>query len=156
MGAASELLTTRGLSKQSWLFDPVEQDRFRTLCLEWKKANANATVEKQILIEGLVRCHIWEQRLIDRRRFFNGEPTDYRVQDGRKTADLTDEHQARKDREWLAYMPLIQRWKLDHLKLALANSIDVQVVNDLSSLFTALDASDRKALTAYRGCNGEA
>jgi hypothetical protein len=154
MSAPTELQTLQGLSKQSWL-TKEEQSRFRDVIKAWKTENPNAPREKQILIESLVRCHIWEQRLIDKRYFFNGSRTDYRVVDGRKTSDLSDEDQERKDTEWLQYMPLVQRWKTDYLKLALANSIDVQVVNDISSLFAALDTKERQRVGSYRN-NGEA
>lgn len=150
MGAAYELKSITGLPKQCWLYDATEQQRFRDMAMTWRKENPTAPIEKQILFEGLVRCHLWEQRLIDRRRFFDGTPTGYRVVDGRKQADLPDEDQARKDAEWMRYMPLIQRWKMDHLKLALANSIDVNVVQDLSSLFSAIDS------TGMTGRNGKA
>lgn len=155
MPSPYELSTLEGLPKQCWLFDAHEQHRFRSIVMKWRKENPTATIEKQILIEGLIRCHLWEQRLIDRRRFWNGTATDYRVLDGRKQVDVSDEDQTRKDKEWLQYMPLIQRWKQDYLKLALANSIDVQVVNDLSSLFSAIDAEDKQRIRCgCRSING--
>jgi hypothetical protein len=141
---STELKTLQGLSKQCWLTKD-EQARWRDVIKRWKNENPNASAEKEILIEGLVRCHIWEQRLIDKRYFFNGDKTDYRVEDGRKCSDLSDEDKDRKDKEWFRYMPLIQQWKVKYLQLALANNIEVKVVNDISSLFGALD-KQRKGL----------
>ncbi len=53
--------------------------------------------------------------------------------------DVESEDLQRKTREFDKYMPQIQRWKTDLLKLALANDIRIDVSGDVTELFSALD-----------------
>jgi len=153
VGVDYELVTIQGLSKQSWLHDITEQKRFRAIVLQWKRENPNASIVEQMLFEQLATLHLYEQRLRDRRRFWNGQRTDYRSVPGSKQVDITDEDQARLDKEWDKYYPQVLRWKTDLLKLALANNIDIQLTDTVSGLFKAIDAEDRQKLERYR--NGE-
>jgi len=106
--------------------------------MQWRKDNPKASVIQQMLMESLVRVHLFEQRLIDKRRFFDGSLTDYRVEDGRKTADLGDEDRQRKEKEFEKWYPQVIRWKNDLLKLALAEKIEITGdVLDIASLVTA-------------------
>lgn len=154
MPASYELLTLKGLSKQSWLTKD-EQVRFRLLCQKWTKENPNATVPQITLVEDYIRNHLLLQRLVDKRYFFDGSKTSYSVVDGRKTSELDGEDEDRKTREFDKWYPILMGIETKLLQLALANSIEVNVVQDISSLFSAIDATDRQRIGKYR-VNGEA
>lgn len=124
MPSPHELATLQGLSKQSWL-TKQEQQRFRSVVMKWKRETPKATIVQQMLFESLVRVHLFEQRLIDKRVFFDGSPTDYRVVDGRKTADVGGEDRQRKEQEFERWYPQVIRWKSDLLKFALAEKIEI-------------------------------
>lgn len=128
-----ELSTLEGLPKQAWLFARSERDRFHGIAAKWKRDNPNATPVQEMLFESLLRCHLWEQRLVDSRQYFSGEPTDYK-QIADKTPDVSSEDLNRKATEFEKYMPLIQRWKVEYLKLALANKIEITGDFDLATL----------------------
>ena len=133
-----ELTSLQGLTFQCWLVNRYEQERFAACVRKWKQENPKATIVQEMLAESLIRCHIWEQRLVDRRFFFDGEKTDYaQVRD--REIDITTDDLKRKNSEFKEMMPQIQKWKSELLKLALANSINVDVHGDISQLLLALD-----------------
>jgi len=147
-----ELTSLDGLTYQCWLATRWEQKRFADLIRAWKKQNPKATVIQEMLVESLVRCHVWEQRLVDRRLFFDGERTDYK-QVADRDVDISTDDLNRKSREFKEMMPLIQRWKTDLLKLALANNVSLNINGDIrnvSSLFGALDETELGKLETYR------
>lgn len=138
MPPSHELSTLEGLSKQCWL-SKQEQTRFRSIVLKWKQETPKATIVQQMLFESLCRVHLLEQRLIDKRLFWDGSETDYRVIDPqRKMTDVGDEDRNRKAREFEKWYPQVMRWKSDLLKLALAEKIELTgEVFDIASLVTA-------------------
>lgn len=137
MPASHELATLEGLSKQCWL-SKAEQQRFRSVVLKWKAENPKASIVQQMLFESLCRVHILEQRLIDKRLFWDGSETDYRIVDGRKTSAMGDEDSQRKAREYDKYMPMVMGWKVNLLKLALAEKIEISGdMMDIASLVMA-------------------
>ena len=118
----------------------------------YKKENPKSNLFQEMIAESLIRVHIWEQRIADRRYFFDGETTDYR-QTGDHETDVSTDDANRKLREFKELMPLIQRWKTDYLKLALANNVNLNIhgdVRNVSSLFGALDETERQRLDAYK------
>src|SRR5262245_44113746 len=139
MAASYELISLQGLSKQCWL-TKEESVRFRSLCQQWKRENQNATVPQITLVEDYIRNHLLIQRLVDKRMFFDGSRTSYSVIDGRKTSEIDSEDQARKAKEFEKWYPILMGLEIKLLQLALANSIEVNVSNDLSSLFNAVDS----------------
>jgi len=152
-----ELATTWGLPKQSWLVTRHERERFGRMLRKWKRENPKATLIQEMLAESLVRLHIWEQRLVDRRTFFDGERTDYQEVADHKP-DVDTEDLERKMKEWKELMPLVIKWKTELLKLALANGVNLQITGDarnVSALFGALDQSEREKVNSYRGSSGE-
>lgn len=155
MPASHELITLRGLSKQSWLTKD-EQQRFRSLCQRWVKENPNATLAQITLVEDYVRNHILTQRLVDKRVFIDGSDTSYTVKPGRKVSEIDEEDEKRKAREFEKWYPILMGIETKLLQLALANSIEVNVVQDISSLFGAMDATERSRALQYKGSNGEA
>ncbi len=104
----------------------------------WKKENPKATLLQEMLIEELISLHIYSQRLKDRRWLFSGEKTDYE-KTGDHEVDIHSEDLDRKMREFDKYMPQIQRWKTDLLKLALANDIKIEFGGDITEFFSAVD-----------------
>ncbi len=153
MSFAYEITSVNGFPKQCWLFDSQEQRLWRDLCKKWKKENPSAGVEKEIVAETLIRLHIMEHRLVDRRRFWNGsDATSYRVEDGRKTASIDTEDAERQTKEFDRYYWQILAMKERYLKLALANSIEIAIDNnDISALFAAMDAQDKQRMQSFRG-----
>lgn len=153
MPSSYELSTLEGLSKQCWL-TKNEQHRFRSIIMQWRKENKDASIIHQMMVESLVRVHIFEQRLIDNRTFFDGSATDYRVCDGRKTADMGDEDRQRKEREYEKWMPQIMRWKNDLLKIAMASKIEITGEGiDLASLIQSYKTEQDGESTIHK-CNG--
>lgn len=152
-----ELTTLNHLQKMHHLVGYGEQQRFRDIVLAWKRENRNADVIRQMLFEELVRTHLLIQRLADRTRFFDGSPTDYRNLRQERCADVSEEDMQRKQREWDKHYPVLVKFKIELLKIALANKIEI--VGDLtaSSLFSALDERERKQLDKYRnnGSSGQ-
>ena len=128
-----------GLSKTCWLVNRYERERYGKMTRRWKKENPQATLLQEMLIEELISLHIYSQRLKDRRWLFSGEKTDYeKVSD--HAVDIHSEDIDKKMREFDKYMPLIQKWKTDLLKLALANDIHVELgAGDVTTLFSAWD-----------------
>lgn len=138
-----ELTTLWSLPKQCWLVSRSERERFGKLIREWRKENPKPTIIQQMLIESLLRLHIWEQRLVDRRTLFNGEKCDYQ-QVGTHDVDIDSEDLAAKQCEFDKMMPQIMRWKSDLLKIAMANNINLNVNTDtdVTALFKAVDKLD--------------
>ncbi len=133
-----EFTSNWGMSKQCWLINRQERERFGKMVRQWKKETPKATLLQEMLVEELVALHIYSQRLRDRRYFFDGEKADYaKVAD--HEVDVHTEDLERQTREWEKYMPLIQRWKTDLLKLALANDIKVEFGGDITDFFSAVD-----------------
>lgn len=155
MSASHELITLKGLSKQSWLTKD-EQQRFRSLCQRWVRENPNATLPQITLVEDYVRNHILIQRLVDKRVFIDGSKTSYTTLQGRKESEIDSEDEHRKAREFEKWYPILMGIETKLLQLALANSIEVNVVQDISSLFGAMDATERSRALQYKGANGEA
>jgi len=105
--------------------------------MQWKRDNPKADIVKQMLCESLVRVHLFEQRLVDKRVFWDGSETDYRVMTGRKTADLGDEDRRRKEQEFERWYPMVMKWKNDLLKIALAEKIEITGESlDIASLIS--------------------
>ena len=136
-----ELDTMYGLSHSSWLVTREEIKRWNQICREVKKSKPD--VLHQMVLESLIRCHIWEQRLVDRRYFWNGDRTTY-CKTADHEQDIDTEDLDRKQKEWDRYFPLVTRYKMDLLKLALANSIDLSVTGDVTQLFSALDKTTKQ------------
>ena len=133
-----ELDTLWGLSKQSWLVTRQERERFGRIIRKWRKENPKSTTIQEMLAESLIRFHIMEQRLIDRRILFDGTPTNYeQIKD--HEVDVESDDLKQKQREFDKMMPQVMRWKIDLLKLAMANDIRIDVTGDVSELFAALD-----------------
>lgn len=145
-----ELSTLHGFQKQNWLVNRQERQRFSKCIRKWKAENPKATIIQEMLIESLVRLHIFEQRLCDQRIFFFGEKTDYSQVTDHKT-DVDSEDLKVKQKEFETFMPQIQRWKTDLLKLAMANSINVNLDGTVSDLFRALDnnGASKKTETSF-------
>lgn len=137
-----ELLSLTSLPYQAQLVTSWEITRFADIIREWKRTNKTPTAPQEFLIESLVRFHICEQRLFDRRIFWNGDRTNYRQVEDHHTDILREDNQ-RKEREFLKYMPMVQSWKLSYLKLALASKIEIGADIELASLFQALDTKHR-------------
>lgn len=149
MPASWELITLKGISKQSWL-TADEQDRFKTVLRQWTKENPNATTPQIHLVELLVRNHLMIQRLFSKRYFMDGSRvTSYTATEGHKTSEIDEEDAKRKAREFDHWYPILTSIETKLLQLALANSIEVNVTNDISSLFSAIDAQNGTR-TAYR------
>jgi len=130
-----------GMSYSSWLYNRQEINRFAKILRELKKSKPD--ILRQMVLESLVRLHIQEQRLNDRRYFWDGETTSYA-----KTApherDILEEDMKRKEREWDKYMPNIMKWKLEYMKLALANDISIDLQGDITQLFKAIDTDGKE------------
>lgn len=152
-----ELTTIEGFTMQSWLVTRPEQNRFVGMARRWKKENPKSNLVQEMIAESLIRLHIFEQRLVDRRVFFDGEKTDYQ-QVADRMVDVSTEDLQRQSREFEKYMPLIQRWKLEWAKLALAQHVSLSIVGDagnIHSLMGALNAKERRQVEEYRvGDNG--
>lgn len=147
-----ELTTTWGLPKQSFLVTRQERERWGRIVRQWRKEHPKSTVVQQMLFESLARYHILAQRLVDNRVFFDGTPT-CREEVADHKVDIDSEDLARKQKEFDKYMPLFERWRVELLKLALANGVSLQIVGDarnVSSLFGALDQTEREKLEQYR------
>lgn len=149
-----ELSCISGMAKQNWLLRS-EMDRFRDLVLSWKVANkadvkSPQFVFRELIMEDLLANHFLSQRLRNQKMFFDGTPTDARVVKSDKAIDLGEHDTKRKAAEWHKYYPILMKWKIELMKLCLANKIEI--VGDLtaSSLFSALDAEERKALDTFR------
>lgn len=141
---------------QSWLISRQEQLRFASMVRVWKKENPKSTLIQEMIIESLLRMHLWEQRLCNRKYFFDGTPSSY-VQVRDREIDVMSDDLEIQTREFDKYMPQVQRWKNDLLKLALANNVSLQITGDagnVSALFGALDERDGKKLIDS-GSNGK-
>lgn len=140
-----ELTSLWGLSKQSWLVSRQERERFGKMIRKWKKENPKSTLVQECLIEDLVSLHIMAQRLRDCRYFFDGEMTDYEQVEDHKTDTSTDDLQ-RKSKEFDKYYERLQKMKTELYKLALANSINLNLNGDASvtALFKAIDGKGKE------------
>lgn len=97
-----------------------------------------------------------EQRLVNQSQFFFGETTDYRYIRETRTGDISTEDAQQKKREFDLYYWQVVKHKTELLKLALANSINLNITDggSVHSLFSALSATERDKISAYRGNNG--
>lgn len=154
MPASYELVSLKGITKQSWLV-PDEHERLKVILKQWNKENLKATIPQITLIELIVRNHLLIQRLFNRKYFLDGSKvTSYSVLEGRKVSEIDEEDEKRKAREFERWYQPLMTIETKLLQLALANSIEVNVVNDLSSLFGAMDSNELQSLRKIKG-NGE-
>lgn len=140
-----ELSTFWGFPKQSWLSNN-ERQRLGRMLRKWKKENPKPTLLQEMLIESIVRLHIWEQRLVDNRVTFDNQKTDYQQVADKKT-DVDSEYLSQKQKEWEKYMPQIMKWKAEYLKIALANKIEINMDGTVSDLFKALDQTSKAGVS---------
>lgn len=152
----TELTTLNHLYKSHWLLTRSEQDRFRDIVLKWKRGNKDASIFHEMLVESLVRLHLMEQRLVNQSQFFFGEQTDYRFIRETRTGDISTEDAQQKRREFDAYYWQVVKHKTELLKLAMANSINLNITENgsVQSLFSALSTTEREKLSNYKGSNG--
>lgn len=137
-----ELSTISGFTKSNWLLNRAEQLRFHAIAVAWKKANKNATEERVMLFESLLRVHIFEQRLCNNSMTFFGDKTVTQYVKEDRSLAVDSEDMAKKRAEFGAHWYPMMKIKIELLKLSLANSINLDIGTDVSSLFHALDKSN--------------
>lgn len=152
----TELTTLNHLFKSHWLLSRSEQERFRDIVLKWKRVNRDASIFHEMLVESLVRLHLMEQRLVNQSQFFFGEQSDYRYIRESRTGDISTEDAQQKKREFDLYYWQVVKHKTELLKLAMANSINLNITENGSvhSLFSALSTTERDKISNYKGSNG--
>lgn len=143
-----ELTSLWGLPKQAWLVSRQERERFGKMVRAWRKQNPKPTLVQECVIEDLIALHIMVQRLRDQRHFFDGEKTDY-GEVGDHQTDISTEDLQRKSKEFDKYYERLQKMKTELYKLALANSINLNLQGDASvtALFKAIDGDKGKETT---------
>jgi translation initiation factor 2 alpha subunit (eIF-2alpha) len=149
----SELTTLDYFYKSYWLLSRQEQERFRSIVMKWKKTNRDASIFHEMLVESVVRLHLIEQRLVNQTTFMFGETTDYRYIGEQKRGEITTEDAARKQAEFDKYFFNVIKHKTELLKLAMANSINLNITEDgsIHSIFSALSETERSKLDRYKG-----
>lgn len=152
MSRQTELSSLNGFQKSWWLFTRSEQIRFRTITMKWKHKNKDASIFHEMLVESLVRLHLFEQRIINRTQFFFGDVTEYRYDEGERTGDITAEDMKEKKREFDTYYWQVVKHKTELLKLAMANNISINLTEDgsIHSLFSALSDTERTKLSTLK------
>ncbi len=133
-----------GLRQSWWLLTRAEQQRVHTLASQWKKKNKNATEAEEILFESLLRCHVFEQRLINNTTTFWGDETVHRYHRGDKALSVDADDMAKKEKEFKDLWFQMMKMKVELLKLSLANSINLDIGTDVTTMFHALDKQSGK------------
>lgn len=136
MGRTLNLKSQEGLDKRSWLYTRQERKRYNAMVARLLKDIPKPTLFQELTAQQIIELRIMIQRLLDRRTYFFGEPTDYVKVDDHHS-EIDDEDQKRKEREWEAkYVPL-QKELREWLKLAQANKIEISGDFDIASLVNA-------------------
>ena len=156
-----ELGCNWGMSYLSTFASRQERERFTKIIRQWKQDKDPTRIVKEMLFEDLSHLHVFSQRLLDNRMFFDGEETSYTcenklLKDGGITTEkvgvISTEDKARKQKEFDKYMPQIQKMKVDIAKLLLAKDVSYHVHDtdrSVSDLFSALEK--RGAVTGQNG-----
>ena len=146
-----ELGCNWGMSYLSTFASRHERERFVKIVRSWKQDKDPAQMVRDMLMEDLAHLHIFSQRLLDNRVFYDGEETSYTQEhkikpDGGITSEkvgvISSEDKTRKAKEFDKYMPQIQKMKVDIAKLLMAKDVSYHVHQDdrsVSDLFSALE-----------------
>ena len=160
-----ELSTNWGLSYLSTFASRQERERFVKIIREWKQDKDPTRIVREMLFEDLAHLHVFSQRLLDNRLFFDGEQSSYtqenKLREGggvtsEKVGVISSEDKTRKAKEFDKYMPQIQKMKVDICKLLLAKDVSYHVHDtdrSVSDLFSALEK--RGAVTGQNGKDQE-
>lgn len=151
MPASWEILSLKGISKQSWL-TPEESDRMKAMLIRWKNENPKSTFYQMTLVEMTVRNHLMLQRLFNKKYFLDGSKVpSYSTCDNRKASEIDEEDSKRKAAEFEKWYPILFDRAMKCHQLGLAEKIEISGdIMDIASLVMAYQKGNE-----VRSKNGE-